>query len=285
MIVTILTSMRIRHWIKNLFVLIPILVSGSFFDFVLIRDSLLALISFCLVSSTVYFFNDIIDVEKDKLHEIKKQRPIASGKISILLAYIIIVLILITVIFIQYFLSHSIFLILGLYLFININYSLWMKNIAILDIICISSGFVLRVLAGVIATGLVTSGWLLSMTFTLSMLLALGKRKAELKKTKNFEARISLKKYTESNINNMQNVFVSCTLIFYILYTNLTENFTGDKNFLLFSSIFVVAGLLKYIQITSEESNMEQPTDILYKDKFILISVLLWASIIILSFI
>lgn len=285
MIVTILTSMRIRHWIKNLFVLIPILVSGSFLDFILIKDSLLALISFCLVSSTVYLFNDIIDVEKDKLHKTKKERPIASGKISILLAYIMIVIILITVIFVQYFLTYNIFLILGLYIFININYSLWMKNIAILDIICISSGFVLRVIAGVIATGLVTSGWLLSMTFTLSMLLALGKRRAELKKTNNFKTRISLKKYSEATINNMQNVFVSCTIIFYILYTNLTENFNGDKNFLLFSSIFVVAGLLRYIQITSEESNIEQPTDILYKDKFILISVSLWASIIILSFI
>ena len=138
MIVTILTSMRIRHWIKNLFVLIPILVSGSFLDFILIKDSLLALISFCLVSSTVYLFNDIIDVEKDKLHKTKKERPIASGKISILLAYIMIVIILITVIFVQYFLTYNIFLILGLYIFININYSLWMKNIAILDIICIS---------------------------------------------------------------------------------------------------------------------------------------------------
>ena len=277
--------MRIRHWVKNLFVFIPLLVSGSFLNFHLVIQSFIAFISFSFLSSSVYLFNDIIDIENDKLHYVKKNRPIASGKISIPVGYFLIFILLFLIIFLQSLLTENIYEILFMYLSVNINYSLWLKNISIIDVICISSGFVFRVLAGVISTGLETSSWLILMTFTISMLLALGKRKFELKKNKTNKTRVSLKYYTLKSIESMQNIFVTCSLIFYLLYVNLNDYFPGDKNFLLFSSIFVVAGLLRYIQISSEESNFEEPTEILYNDKFITISVFLWALIILLSFI
>ena len=285
MIRSIILSMRIRHWVKNLFVFIPLLVSGSFLNFHLVIQSFIAFISFSFLSSSVYLFNDIIDIENDKLHYVKKNRPIASGKISIPVGYFLIFILLFLIIFLQSLLTENIYEILFMYLFVNINYSLWLKNISIIDVICISSGFVFRVLAGVISTGLETSSWLILMTFTISMLLALGKRKFELKKNKTNKTRVSLKYYTLKSIESMQNIFVTCSLIFYLLYVNLNDYFPGDKNFLLFSSIFVVAGLLRYIQISSEESNFEEPTEILYNDKFITISVFLWALIILLSFI
>lgn len=276
--------MRIHHWIKNLFVFIPLLISGSFFDFFLIKESFIAFFSFCLTSSIVYFFNDIIDIEKDKLHDSKKNRPIASGKISIFFSYFFILIMLTSVVVLQSFLNNNIYEIIVAYLFINLNYSLWLKKIAILDIICISSGFVFRVLAGALATGLETSNWLISMTFTLSMLLALGKRKSEIQKFKSLETRDSLKNYSLLSINSMQTVFISCTLILYLLYINLSDNFMGNRIFLFFSSIFVVAGLLRYIQISFEKNNYEQPTDILYRDRFIIIVVISWGLTIIFSF-
>ena len=167
---------------------------------------------------------------------------------------------------------------------ININYSLWLKRIPILDVICVSSGFVFRVLAGVVATGLETSSWLISMTFSLAMLLALGKRKAELKKSQFVNTRDSLKGYSEFSIINMQNVFISCTLVFYLLYINFNDSFSGNKYFLYVSSIFVIAGLLRYIQISYQDVVDEQPTNILYNDKFIMLSVILWGLTIALSF-
>ena len=171
------------------------------------------------------------------------------------------------------------------YIFLNLNYSLWLKKISIIDIICISFGFVLRVQAGVLATGLVTSEWLISMTFSLAMLLALGKRKAELQNNNSNNTRDSLQGYSKSSINFMQNIFISCVILLYLLYVNLNTTFIGNKNFLYLSSIFVISGLLRYVQLSFSDNLEEQPTEILYKDNFILMSVLLWVLVIFFSFI
>jgi len=276
--------MRLKHWVKNFFVFIPILVSGSFFDFILLKDSLFAFLSFCLASSSVYFFNDIIDIEKDKNHPVKKNRPIASDKISLLPALFFMLLMLFGIVFIQSVSLNNIYVIILGYLILNFIYSLWLKKIPILDVICISIGFVLRVQAGVLATGLDTSEWLISMTFTLAMLLALGKRKVELENSNSNDTRDSLKGYSISSINSMQNIFISCTMIFYLLYTNLNTTFSGNKILLYMSSVFVISGLLRYVHLSFSEIINEDPTDILYKDKFIMISVILWALMILLSF-
>jgi 4-hydroxybenzoate polyprenyltransferase len=281
----IIIALRVKHWVKNLFVFIPLLVSGSFFDLNLSYNALLAFLSFCLASSVVYFFNDLMDIEKDKNHPKKKYRPIASGKISITLAIVLIFLMLLAIILLQNISINNIYILIISYLLLNLNYSLWLKKISIIDIMCIATGFVLRVQSGVLSTGLDTSEWLISMTFTLAMLLALGKRKVELKYTSSDITRNSLKGYTIQSINNMQIIFISCTMIFYLLYVNMNTTFTGNFEFLSASSIFVIAGLLRYIQISFSESMDEQPTDILYKDKFILTSVFLWSIIISLSFI
>ena len=281
----LIVSMRPKHWIKNFFVFIPLLVSGSFFNWALVKNSLFAFLSFCLVSSIVYIFNDILDKEKDKKHQNKKYRPIAIGKISFS-----------TVLFFIFFLSSLIFLFQSIsknniyvsiisYLGLNISYSLWLKRIPIIDVLCISIGFVIRVQAGVFATGLETSKWLISMTFTMAMFLALGKRKVELKNSDSHLTRESLAGYTILAIENMQNIFIACTLILYLLYTELNKTFSGNKEFLYISSVFVITGLLRYVQLSYDDRLEDEPTNILYKDRFILISVFFWGLIISLSYI
>ncbi len=284
MIYNIITALRPKHWVKNFFVFIPLLVSGSFFDLNLLYNAVLAFLSFCLASSVVYFFNDLIDIEKDKNHPKKKHRPIASGKISVSTAIFFILLMLLGLIWLQSISVNNIYILIISYLFLNLNYSLWLKKITIIDVMCISTGFVLRVQAGVLSTGLDTSEWLISMTFTLAMLLALGKRKVELNHINSNITRDSLKGYSIASINSMQSIFISCTMIFYLLYVNLNITFLGNLEFLHGSSIFVIAGLLRYVQISFSENIDEQPTDILYNDKFIMISVFLWATMIFLSF-
>ncbi len=285
MVKDLIITMRLKHWVKNLFVFIPLLVSGSFFDVNLLLDSFLVFICFCFASSSVYFFNDLIDIRKDRNHPKKRFRPIASGKISLITAIIFTLFLLFSTLYFQSLSSSSFYVIIILYLFLNFNYSIWLKKISIIDIISISAGFVLRVQAGVLATGLDTSIWLISMTFTLAMLLALGKRKVELKNSKSNESRVSLKGYSKTIISDMQNIFISCTIIFYILYVNLNTTFGGNKLYLYVSVIFVVAGLLRYVQLNSLEILDEEPTDILFKDKFIMIYVMVWVLLIGLSFI
>ncbi len=280
-----LIAIRIKQWVKNLFVLIPLLVSGSFFNSVLLLESIIAFFTFCLVSSCVYIINDLVDKEKDEIHPIKKNRPIASGKVTFNSSIFLIVFMFFIVIFLQYISINPIFLVVLLYFILNIFYSFVLKKIVIIDVLSISLGFVLRVEAGVLASNLESSPWLIAMTFTLAMLLALGKRKGELEYNNKLLTRESLNGYSKPMINNMQNIFVSCTLIFYLLFVNLNTTFLGHKEFLYASAIFVIAGLLRYVQLSFSEILEEEPTEILYKDKFIMISVFLWGLLILLSFI
>lgn len=283
MIKSLIVTMRPKHWIKNLFVFIPLLVSGSYLNLFLLKESLFAFLSFCLASSIVYFINDFIDIEKDKNHPVKKFRPIASGKINSLTILFFVLLMLLGLILIEMISINNTYIIISTYLVLNLNYSIWIKKLIIWDVICVSLGFVLRVQGGVLATNLETSPWLISMTFTLAMFLILSKRSSELKKSYSTKTRDSLRGYTLSSIKHMQNIFISCTLIFYLLYVNLNQTFSGRIEFLYISSIFVIAGLMRFIQISSLESELEDPTNLLYKDKVIMLSVILWGILIGLS--
>lgn len=280
----LIISMRPKHWIKNLFVFIPILVSGSFFDFNLIIDALFAFVSFCLASSIVYLFNDLLDIDKDKNHHVKRHRPIAKGILSV--SFVVFsIMILGGIIFLVGIIStRNIILLIGGYLLLNFNYTVWLKKIPIIDILCISFGFVLRVQAGVMATGLSTSLWLISMTFTLAMLMALGKRKVELNNSNTQVTRESLKGYSKQSILSMQNIFVSSTIIFYLMYTHINKHNSGNEIFFYASSIFVILGLLRYVQLLSTDILEEEPTTLLYTDKVIIISIILWAFMIVISF-
>ena len=163
-----------------------------------------------------------------------------------------------------------------IYFLINLLYSLHLKHYPVIDVLCISTGFVLRVTLGVIVTNLDISPWLIALTFSLCMLLALEK-KAELSESTNITQRPSLRKYNEESLKSLQSIFVGCTIIFYTYIQYLVLH-TINKVCCFYSSVFVIAGLSRYVLVANSESMIEEPTSIVYQDKFILSCVILWTA-------
>ena len=273
--------LRIRHWVKNLFVFIPLLVTGEF----LVLDNILicfkAFLFFCFAASLIYLINDYVDLEKDKLHPIKQNRPLAKGTVSKSQFFIVLAILVFLLSYPFYLLSYQSMLITYSYIGMNLVYTFWAKRVSILDIMFISSGFVLRVITGVIVLGLVASPWIIILTFSLSMLLALGKRRGELLiKTNSSNKRKALEGYNITSINAMQVIFACVSIIVYSMYTFFNDTFPGNKAYLIYTLFPVIFGILRYLQINFSENHLEEPTDILYKDKKILISLVVWIVLI-----
>ena len=266
--------MRPKQYIKNLFVLAALIFSSKIFDTQLIYKTIIAFISFCLISSSVYVLNDIVDIEKDKLHPKKCKRPLASGKINKKNAIILFFILVISSIGLTLLINIKLTLIVGLYLINNLLYSFKIKNIILLDVFSIAFGFILRVCAGSVAIDVELSNWIILCTFFLSLYLGLGKRKKEISMLKNNagEHRKILKEYNQEIIDQMMTVVLSSTIVCYALYS--TSN--PENHNMIFTTIFVVYGILRYNYIinTSEEGN---PTDVVLKDKPLQINVLIWA--------
>lgn len=280
----IIRLIRIKHWIKNLFVFIPLLVSGNTFDQVLLYKSIIIFFVFCFTSSAVYIFNDLMDIEFDKLHPKKKNRPLANGTITISLANFVAAFLLTSSLLLLYLINFDGLFPILLYLIMNILYSLYLKNLPLFDIFSISLGFVLRVLAGLAVTALSSSFWLISLTFTLSLLLATGKRRHELAFNEAILSRPSLSNYSLKFLESAQTMFANLVITFYVMYTFFNENFSGNHMILMYSSVFVLGGILRYLQVNFSQNSIEEPTDILYYDKFLLTIILLWALTIVLAY-
>lgn len=266
--------MRPKQYIKNLFVLAALMFSTNIVYIDSIVKSLIAFISFCLISSSVYILNDIVDMEKDKLHPKKCMRPLASGTVKKTNAIILSLILVITSSIISILVNKELTFIIILYLINNILYSFKIKNIILLDVFSIAFGFILRVWAGSVAIGVELSNWIILCTFFLSLYLALGKRKKEIATLKNnaSDHRKILKEYNDEIINQMMSIMMSSTIVCYALYS--TSN-PKNPNMIL-TTIFVVYGILRYNYIinTTEDGN---PTDVVLKDKSLQINVLLWA--------
>ena len=280
----IIRLIRIKHWIKNLFVFIPLLVSGNIFDEVLLYKSIIIFFVFSFTSSAVYIFNDLMDIEFDKLHPKKKNRPLANGTITISLANFVAAFLLASSLLLLYLINFDGLFPILLYLIMNILYSLYLKNLPLFDIFSISLGFVLRVLAGLAVTSLSSSFWLISLTFTLSLLLATGKRRHELAFNEAILSRPSLSNYSLKFLESAQTMFANLVITFYVMYTFFNENFSGNHMILMYSSVFVLGGILRYLQVNFSQNSIEEPTDILYYDKFLLTIILLWALTIVLAY-
>ena len=280
----IIRLIRIKHWIKNLFVFIPLLVSGNTFDQVLLYKSIIIFFVFCFTSSAVYIFNDLMDIEFDKLHPKKKNRPLANGTITISLANFVAAFLLASSLLLLYLINFDGLFPILLYLIMNILYSMYLKSLPLFDIFSISLGFVLRVLAGLAVTSLSSSFWLISLTFTLSLLLATGKRRHELAFNEAILSRPSLSNYSLKFLESAQTMFANLVITFYVMYTFFNENFSGNHMILMYSSVFVLGGILRYLQVNFSQNSIEEPTDILYYDKFLLTIILLWALTIVLAY-
>jgi decaprenyl-phosphate phosphoribosyltransferase len=271
--------LRIHHWPKNLFVFIPAFFAGVLTQW----DELILLVQgvicFSLISSCVYVINDYRDRDKDRLHPTKKNRPLASGKIKTSVAIAFIVLFLLIAIPWGLYLNLYFGLSLIFYLLINVFYSLGLKNIAILDTLLVSSGFLIRTLAGGWLANVEISQWLVIMVFLLSFFLATAKRRDDLILFKNGEAplRISSKSYTLEFINTILSILAGVIIVSYIMYT-ISDDVVSRLHtpHLYVTALFVFAGLIRFLQITMVENRSGSPMKIFLTDIFIQATIALW---------
>ncbi|MDD5083581.1 MAG: decaprenyl-phosphate phosphoribosyltransferase [Candidatus Moranbacteria bacterium] len=270
--------MRPKQWIKNLFVFLPVFFSLQIGNITLLRHSLIAFIAFSLVASSIYIFNDIHDIEEDQKHPVKRNRPISSGKINLRSAYLFMTALLATGILVGTTLNADVVRFLSYYLLLNFLYTLWLKKIAIIDTFIISIGFVLRLYIGSFATGIHLSVWIILMTFLLALFLALSKRKDDLnifeatgKKTRKTQG------YTIEFLNLSMTIMASIIIVSYIMYsTSPTIMQKNNGDMLYITTIFVLLGIMRYMQLSLAEKTSTSPTDILYTDRVIQLSILGW---------
>ena len=277
MLLELINLIRISHWTKNTFVFIPLLFAQKIYDTEKLITTLLLFVLFSLVSSSVYIFNDIWDSEDDKKHPAKMYRPVASGRISRTNAYVIFgILTIINLAFIQYFNFHTA-LILGIYFFINILYTIKLKEIVIVDIMIISLGFLLRILAGAFVVDITVSKWLILTTLFLSLFLAANKRKAEMANTDNaLSSRKVLNYYDNSLIDKFVTISAGGLIICYALYTVADRTVTIFKTEnLIFTTIFVIFGVFRYLFVTNNKK-LENPVEVLLKDLPTLINIMIY---------
>lgn len=266
----IIKLLRPLQWIKNFFIFIPLIFAGEIFNTEKLQTTLITALVFCLVASSMYILNDILDQKQDRLHPTKKNRPIASDKISSKKAIIFLgTLIIVSSIIILQRIPSTLPLLL-LYVVLNIAYSTFLKHIAILDILLISSFYLIRVLVGGTATNTFISSWLILSVIFLTLFIIIGKRLAE----KNHEnPRKVLKDYSSQLLKQLLTISGSLTIVTYGIYSIL-----GTKSQSAVYSIFpVLLGLFRYLQlIYTNHKDTENPESLLFKDPIILISVLTW---------
>lgn len=273
--ISLFKLMRPKQWIKNFFVFGALIFSYSFLNFSKVEYSILAFILFCLISSTVYIMNDILDVDKDRIHPKKRLRPIASGAISIKEAKISLFILLIISMISALMINRSLFFVLVVYFVNNILYSFKIKKIVILDVISIAIGFILRVIAGGVVINVSLSGWILLCTFFISLFLGFEKRRNELIKLegKANEHRKILDDYSEELLKQFSDITLTCTVISYAMYTFVAYK----SSYMMITNIFVVYGLFRYKYLSMKKGEGGSPTETVLTDKSIIIDVILWA--------
>lgn len=270
----LLQMLRPRQWIKNLFLMGAIVFSFSLNNTLLLIKATEGFFVFCLLSSSVYILNDIVDIENDKIHPEKRLRPIASGKISRHLAVTALFLITVISFSFAYFLGKSFFMVSLVYFLTSNCYSLLLKKIVILDVLMIAFGFVLRAYAGAVVIGVEVSVWLLLCTFLLALFIGFNKRRYEiiLLDKDALSHRKTLDEYNIELVNHMISVSSSCTLMAYCLYT---FNSIHSQN-LMITIPFVVYGLFRF-QYLSSKKNMGGSADaVLTKDLPMVVNIILW---------
>jgi decaprenyl-phosphate phosphoribosyltransferase len=276
-----LQLLRPKDWAKNLFLIVPSFFAGQFFVRARFLHLMEGIVSFCFIASAIYIINDYRDIEDDRKHPVKCHRPLASGTVEkpVAVSICIGLLLLGTVLGLLADPNYKFLFILVLYFCINLFYSFGLKNFAILDILMLSSGFVLRVKGGAIISDVEATDWLIIMTFLLSLFMAIAKRRDDLllKVSTGTDMRKSMSGYNLDFLNTMLGLSSAIVIVAYINYTvsPVTVARLGTHN-LYYSSLFVIAGLMRYLQITFVLKKSGSPTEILYKDHFIQITLALW---------
>jgi 4-hydroxybenzoate polyprenyltransferase len=273
--------LRVKQWIKNGFVFAPLLFSLKFTDLSEVLLSLFAFIAFCFASSFVYIINDISDRKADAAHPKKRRRPIASRKVSVSFAVLADALCFSLCCLSLYLLSEQkVSIMIAAYIALNLLYSWRLKHIPLIDVFSIAFGFVLRIYAGAYAIGAIVSGYMFMVTLFISMFLALGKRKAELAKL-GVATRRSLAGYKTAAIDQYITLFAAAVIISYSLYALDQDTVSRFGNALIYSVVFVIYGICRYMAELDGSANYDDPTDNLYRDKSLMLVCAAYAAYVI----
>jgi 4-hydroxybenzoate polyprenyltransferase len=274
----LIKTMRPKQWIKNVFVFAPLLFDVKLFDLYYTARTLIGFVLLCLTSGTVYIINDLADVEKDRNHPKKRHRPIASGQFAIGPAIAAAILIPLIALPLGFLLDPVFGAILAGYLLIQIAYSFWLKNLVIIDVMLIASGFLLRVAAGVpLVEAERFSPWLYICMTLLALLIGFGKRRHELillKEEANTH-RQSLQEYNLALLDHTISIVTASTLLAYALYTFSAPNLPADQSMML-TIPFVLYGIFRYLYLIHVKGMGGAPEEIVLSDRPLQATVVLW---------
>lgn len=276
--------LRVEQWVKNLFVFIPLFFSGKIFETTQLFETIFSFIIFSFTASSIYIINDYSDIESDRVHPEKCRRPLASGAISVGRAKLVLVGLVISTIGLIISLSDvfgynvlKFGAVISSYFVMNLAYTFRLKHIAIVDISIIAVGFVLRVLAGGYATGIVVSQWAIILTFVLALVLAVGKRRGELVNTQlSGNTRKALDGYNIQFADIVLSISVTLAIVSYIMFVISPETQKEFTNKVFYTFIFVIFAFLRYLQQTLVYNRTESPTKMIYKDRYIQLVLALW---------
>lgn len=295
-------EIRPRQWIKNLSLYAALVFSGFFFEPGYFGQVTIAFILFCALSSAVYIFNDIVDAEQDRLHPFKKKRPIASGELPARIAMAICGTLLVAVLLTAFMISTVFFLLCCAYVGLHVWYTYSLKHTAILDVMSIAAGFLLRVYAGAVVVNLHMSVWFLLTVISASLFLAVGKRQSERTLLRGrgedlSKHRETLSHYTQRLLDVYVGMFANTTWLTYALYTfqrsefkpegvlfvslfaKLPRTFTAEK-WLMITVPLVIFGVMRYLQLVYEDNEGESPERVLLRDKPLLATAVLWGTLV-----
>jgi 4-hydroxybenzoate polyprenyltransferase len=273
--------MRLRQYHKNLFVFAPLIFSKHLFNWHSFSDVFIGFLLFCFASSSLYIFNDILDIESDRQHPEKRLRPLPAGEVSFTAATIASAALGVSCLVLSFFLSSWFGVIVLIYFIIGVLYSISLKHLVILDVMVIAAAFVLRVLAGAAIVNVEPSKWLIICTILLSLFLGFSKRRHELVMLGDDSVlhRKVLEHYSPYFLDQMISVVTAATIMSYLLYTtsDKTISFFGTRH-LIWTVPFVLYGIFRYLYLVHQREEGSDPAEVTLRDRPLLIDILLWAA-------
>lgn len=275
--------MRIRHWIKNILIFFPLMFSGNLLEREKCIGTILGFVSFCLVSSAIYIVNDLRDIDCDRIHEVKKNRPLAQGTVSKVQGMVLIALLLVSAAGICVW-NRLGWIYVIIYLFINLLYSFGMKNIPIIDVVILGAGYIIRLLYGGVLAGTGVSDWMLLTVMMASFFLVFGKRRGEYIEYGE-ETRRSLKGYSRSFLDNCVNMFLTLTIIFYSLTCLDKESGVARQGVnMLWTVPLVIIICLRYMmRMESDDNCGGDPVEIVIHDPVLMVFMLFYGIAVLVS--
>ena len=280
--VSIIKLMRLHQYVKNFFIFLPLFFAMKITDIGLLSNAFIAFIAFSLTASAIYTFNDYHDIEEDRQHPKKKDRPLASGVISKSQAIIVMSVLFVSGFILMALLSFKAAGVLAVYVVLNIAYSVSLKHISILDVNIIAIGFVLRLFIGSVVTDIYLSKWIIIMTFLLALFMALAKRRDDVLIFLDSGKRMRkvIDGYNLQFLDTAMAIMASVVIVAYTLYTTSSEvesRFNSEHLYL--TVFFVILGIMRYLKIVFVHKNSDSPSKIITSDRFMQLTLLGWVGI------